>query len=150
MAEEITQALTLHASQPRNSILRSITQVFDERSSSDRFWIGVIVAAALVVSLPLLAFGIPYGYDLGQHLRLAQAFRNGVLAGSFVPGWGALDNYGLGSIAVRIYPPILDQLWGIMSIVTGEFYFSILFTLTVMMIPGSIGIYFWEIGRAHV
>ncbi len=146
MAEEINQALIdhpIHNAETRNSIFQILRNSYEKHSSSDRFWIGVILAAAFVVSLPLFVFGVPDGYDLGQHLRLAQAFRDGVLTGNFVPGWGGADNYGFGSIAVRIYPPIFDYLWGLVSIVTGEYYVSALITVTFLMVPGCIGIYYW-------
>lgn len=147
MAKEINQPFTVPsipiAVKTPRSFIRVLTDLYERHSSSDGFWIGVITVACLVVMLPLFLFGIPHGYDLGQHLRLAQAFAEGASVGNFEPSWGALDNYGFGSIAVRIYPPIFDYLWGLVSIVTGEYYASVLITVGFLMLPGSIGIYFW-------
>lgn len=147
MAEEIDQPFIAHqihaASDTHKPIVQTLKDLYERSRSSDRFWLGVILVAAALVILPLFTFGVPYGYDLGQHLRMAQTFREGLVAGDLAPSWGALDNYGFGSIAVRIYPPVFDYAWGFLAVFTGDYYVSILLTIAIFTIPGSIGIYYW-------
>lgn len=111
--------------------------------SKEWFWLSVVFAVCAAVMLPMALTGVPEGYDIGQHLRQASAFRDAVLEGDIIPGWADKDSYGFGSISVRFYPPIADYLMGIVDIFTGNWRVSFLATSIFLMFPGCFGMYYW-------
>src|SRR5687767_6985808 len=68
--------------------------------------IGVLLAAALCVTLPIFCFGVPGGNDMPQHFRFALTFYDSVGRGEFYPAWPGATNYGFGDVGIRFYPPL--------------------------------------------
>jgi hypothetical protein len=109
----------------------------------DTFWLIVIGACCALVMLPLLYLGLPEAYDAPQHLRFAATFRDALRSGDLFPAWGSGDNYGFGSVGIRVYPPLADYLLGASDILLNNLYAGFLLNAFMWMFPGAIGTYYW-------
>jgi hypothetical protein len=70
-------------------------------------YIGFIIGAAFVLSLPLLFYGFPFHSSDGvQHAIFYGYFSSQLWAGEFYPRWLMRMNGGLGAPALFYYPPI--------------------------------------------
>jgi hypothetical protein len=65
-----------------------------------------------------------------------------MLSGEFFPGW-ANDNFGLGSIGIRFYPPIAFYLLASTEMLTADWYWALWSNLLFWMFVGSVGIFFF-------
>ncbi|HEV2827506.1 MAG TPA: 6-pyruvoyl-tetrahydropterin synthase-related protein [Pyrinomonadaceae bacterium] len=107
-----------------------------------RYWLQV-VAIGLLASFALYLYGVPYGLDLPHHFRLAQGFFESIKAGDFYPSWLASTNQGYGDPSVRFYPPALYYLLSFFRLITGDWYFATLLTLSLLTLIGCLGMYLW-------
>ena len=110
---------------------------------SNTFWIFVIFAVCCLVLVPIPLFGIPEGYDIPQHLRFVATFQESLLDGTLIPSWAAVDNYGLGSVGIRFYPPLTHYLMAVTQIFTGDWYNTLWINAFFWMFLGSVGVYLW-------
>jgi hypothetical protein len=109
-----------------------------------RFALSVIFFAVCFVMMHLPLMGIPLGADLTQHLQFASTYQQAILTGDFFPGWAPTDNYGLGSVGIRFYPPIAYYLMAFTQMVTGDWYDTFWTNAFFWMLVGAIGMYLWS------
>src|ERR1041385_1260813 len=89
---------------------------------TDRTAILLILVIACALILPMAFLGIPDGFDLLQHIRFASTYLDAFQHGRFIPDWAANDNFGLGSVGIRFYPPLAYVLLALMGLSTGNWY----------------------------
>lgn len=106
-------------------------------------WLAVIFVACTIVMLAFPIMGVPEGYDITQHLRFAASYHDAILDGSFLPVWSSIENFGFGSVGIRVYPPFADYLLGITQIFTNDWYNTLSLNSVIWMFPGCIGVYLW-------
>ena len=109
---------------------------------SQRYWLQVI-AIGLIGSLALYLHGVPYGLDLPHHYRLAQGFFESIKGGDFYPSWLSSTNGGYGDPSVRFYPPALYYILSFFQLLTRDWYFATLATLSLLTVSGCLGMYLW-------
>jgi uncharacterized membrane protein len=119
-----------------------VKQVLTSRLIYRRYWLQV-VAIGLVGSFALYVYGVPYGMDLPHHYRLAQGFLESFQSGDFYPSWLSSTNGGYGDPSVRFYPPALYYLLSLFRLLTGDWYFGTLLTLSLLTVTGGLGMYLW-------
>jgi hypothetical protein len=103
-----------------------------------------IVGGALLVTLPILIYGIPKGNDLPQHYQFASAFRESIRNGVFYPGWSPAVNSGYGDVSLRFYPPLAYYVLTFFDWVAGSWFGGSVLTFWFWFALGGIGIYFWS------
>jgi hypothetical protein len=108
----------------------------------------VVMVVSVVVLLPIMIFGIPYGGDLLSHFRHAVPFYEGISAGNWYPGWLAESNAGLGDPRFRFYPPGLYYLYAAVQFITHDWYRTAKSAYVILSVVGGIGAYLW--GRQFV
>jgi uncharacterized membrane protein len=91
----------------------------------------------------LYLYGVPYGVDVPHHFRLAQGFFESIKGGDLYPSWLASTNDGYGDPSVRFYPPALYYLLSFFRLLTRDWYFATLLTLTTLTVSGCLGMYLW-------
>ena len=70
-------------------------------------YIALIIGAGLLLSLPLLLYGLPFRSSDGVfHAVLYKHFSSQLWAGEFYPRWLMGMNGGLGSASCFYYPPV--------------------------------------------
>lgn len=109
-----------------------------------RFALSLVFIAVCFVMLHLPLMGIPLGADLTQHLQFASTYQHAILTGDFFPGWAPTDNYGLGSVGIRFYPPVAYYLMAFTQMVTGDWYDTFWTNAFFWMLVGAIGMYLWS------
>ena len=110
---------------------------------SERNNLVVVFLFAALVMLPILFYGVPFGYDLPHHYQCALTYRDAILAGDFYPSWTTLRNLGFGSMELRLYPPVSHYVLALFSLLTGEWFLATWLTFTFWWIVGSAGVYLW-------
>lgn len=111
--------------------------------STDPFWIVCLFMFSLVAMIMVPLVGIPDGGDVSQHLQFAFTYHDAILNGDFLPGWGANENHGFGSIGIRFYPPIAYYLLTFARLLTGSWYDAAWINFLFWMFTGAVGVYFW-------
>jgi len=113
--------------------------------SRNRVWpdLAAIIAAAILVTLPVVLFGIPKGNDLPQHYQFAVTFYESAKDDVFFPGWSANVNSGFGDIGVRFYPPLAYYVLDFFRVVFGSWYYGSVATFWFWFFLGGSGVYFW-------
>lgn len=98
----------------------------------------LLVVAIAIVSGPILSRGLTSGGDLVEHIRLADAYRGGILSGRVFPDW-TLDNHGRGSTAVRVYPPIVPLTTAAIWLLAGDIYSAFTICLSFWLFASMLG-----------
>ncbi len=96
--------------------------------------------AALVV-LPILIYGVPYGYDMPHHYQCALTYLDALRSGDFYPSWTLDRNLGYGALELRMYPPLSHYILAIFALVFNDWHLASWANYTFWWILGSIGIY---------
>jgi len=102
-----------------------------------------VVAAAILIVVPILVLGIPHGADLINHYRFALPFYDSIHSGRWYPGWLADSNDGYGDPRFRFYPPGLYYALILVRTVAGSWYVGSLGTFLLISISGGVGLYLW-------
>lgn len=105
--------------------------------------LAIVIAGALLISVPFLVFGVPSNRDLTNHFRFALPFYDSLASGNFYPGWLAESNSGFGDPSFRFYPPALYYLLGAFRFIAGDWYVATLLTFVSISVVSSLGMYFW-------
>lgn len=100
-----------------------------------------IVVLSILLTIPFLAFGIHAGADLPQHVQFADTYSNSIASGDPLPGWGADENLGYGSLGVRFYPPLTGFLTGLAHSVTGNWLLSFVSVIFLFTFAGGTGVF---------
>lgn len=109
----------------------------------DRNNLLLVAAVAVAVVLPVLFYGVPYGYDMPHHYQCALTYRDSIISGDFYPSWTTFRNLGYGSMELRLYPPVSHYVLALFSLITGEWFYATWLTFTFWWILGAWGVYFW-------
>lgn len=91
------------------------------------------------LTIPILVFGVHSGADLPQHIQFADTFSSSIASGTLLPGWGAEENFGYGSLAVRFYPPVTGFLTGLVHLATGSWLWAIALVVLLFTFAGGVG-----------
>lgn len=75
-------------------------------SSQDALSLALVVAACLLICLPVAVHGLPLGHDGIHHLVSALHFTGQLWEGEWFPRWLSAANDGLGAPTFFFYPPI--------------------------------------------
>ena len=115
-------------------------KVFAQKKS---FEIAVVTTAliSLTMLLPFLMYGIPYAPDNIHHFQVASSYAQALSAGDVFPNWSAHENFGYGSLGVRLYPPFPYYILVFIHFATGEWYWASLLTYAFWLLLSSFGIY---------
>ena len=103
----------------------------------------MIVAIGVVACLPLYLYGLPLLLDLNHHYRTALGFFESIVSGNYYPSWHPSTNGGYGDPSVRFYPPALYFLLCAFRLITRDWFFASLLTVTSLSITGAFGMYLW-------
>lgn len=103
----------------------------------------MIVAIGVVACLPLYLYGLPLLLDLNHHYRTALGFFESIGNGNYYPSWHPSTNGGYGDPSVRLYPPALYFLLCAFRLITRDWFFASLLTVTSLTITGAFGMYLW-------
>lgn len=112
--------------------------------AKDRFCLAIILLLSVLAILPMILIGIPNGNkDFPQHLQFAAAYYDAIFSGGILPLWAAPDNFGFGSIGIRLYPPLASFSLALTRILTGNWFDAIWTSFLTWMFVGCVGVYFW-------
>ncbi|HUF02744.1 MAG TPA: 6-pyruvoyl-tetrahydropterin synthase-related protein [Aridibacter sp.] len=100
-----------------------------------------IAVLSIVLTVPFLAIGFHTGADLPQHVQFADTYSTSIASGDLLPGWGADENLGYGSLGVRFYPPLTGFLTGLAHVVTGNWLVSFAAVILMFTFAGGIGVF---------
>jgi len=120
--------------------MKSVLQNF---TRTEKFYLLVLAAVSVVVILPVLFNGIPYGYDLPHHYQCAMTFYEGFLNGDFYPSWSLNRNFGYGGMESRLYPPVSHYSLAVAYYFTGSWHIGSWLVFTIFTFAGALGIYLW-------
>ena len=112
-----------------------------ERKISFKIAVVIAVIASLSMLLPFLLFGVPYAPDNIHHFQVASSYAQAISGGDFFPSWSAHENFGYGSLGVRLYPPFPYYILAFIHLATGEWYWASLVTYSFWILVGGLGIY---------
>ena len=102
-----------------------------------------LFAIACALMLPMAFWGIPDSYDLPQHIRFANAYLNTFMSGGLIPQWAGNDNFGLGSVGIRFYPPFAYFFLAGTRWLVGTWYDAFWINSLFWMFMGCTGVYLW-------
>lgn len=123
---------------------RKTNNLITEYIAKDWFCLTIILLFCGLAIAPLVLMGIPDGNkDFPQHLQFAASYYNAIFDGEFLPSWAASDNFGFGSVGIRIYPPIASFSLALTKILTGNWFDAIWTSYLFWMYIGSVGVYYW-------
>jgi hypothetical protein len=100
----------------------------------------ILLFCLLVIYLPILIAGFPYGSDQRQHLRFSIAVSEALSEGSITPNWTD-DNSGFGEIGIRFYPPFAYVTTAAFHFAVGNWYDAFTLNLIFWMFIGCLGMY---------
>ncbi|HEX7297207.1 MAG TPA: 6-pyruvoyl-tetrahydropterin synthase-related protein [Pyrinomonadaceae bacterium] len=103
----------------------------------------MIAAIGVVACLPLYLYGLPLLLDLNHHYRTALGFYESIVNGNYYPSWHPGTNGGYGDPSVRFYPPALYFLLCLFRLITPDWFYASLLTVTSLTIAGTFGMYLW-------
>ncbi|HEY2866334.1 MAG TPA: 6-pyruvoyl-tetrahydropterin synthase-related protein, partial [Pyrinomonadaceae bacterium] len=103
----------------------------------------LIFFAAVLVTTPIIMFGVPKGNDLPQHFQFALVFRDSLAHGVLYPSWAPNVNSGFGDVGVRFYPPLAYFLLVLFYAVFSNWVYATAATICLMFFVGGTGVYFW-------
>src|ERR1043165_6153465 len=103
----------------------------------------ILLAASILVMLPVIIVGFPKGADLPNHLQFATSFYDALRAGNIHPGWLAESNFGLGDPRFVFYPPALYYLFAGTRFLTGAWYPAFVVSFVALTFAGGLGAYWW-------
>src|SRR5262249_12687515 len=66
----------------------------------------IILVASLILTFPLLRYGLPHAHDSEEHLQRYVCFVSQLSRGELYPRWLAQFNAGLGSPVMFVYAPL--------------------------------------------
>lgn len=112
-----------------------------ETFQSEKFYVLLIVAAAFLVTLPVLIWGVPYGYDMPHHYQCALTYLDALKSGDFYPSWTLARNLGYGALELRMYPPISHYVLALFEAVVGDWHLATWLTYLFWWTLGSLGVY---------
>jgi len=102
-----------------------------------------ILAAAILITLPIFIFGIPNGNDLPQHYQFAQTFYASVQNGVLYPSWADTTNYGFGDVGIRFYPPLAYYVLIAFETTSKNWFDASVLTFCFWFFLGGVGVYAW-------
>lgn len=108
---------------------------------SEKFYVCLIVAAAFLVTLPILIDGIPYGFDMPHHFQCALTYLDAIKSGDFYPAWTLDRNLGYGAMELRMYPPLSHYVLALFEIIVGNWLLATWLTYFFWWTLGSCGVY---------
>lgn len=120
--------------------MKSALQNFTQ---TEKFYLLILAAVSVIVILPVLFNGIPYGYDLPHHYQCAMTFYESFLAGDFYPSWSLNRNFGFGGMETRLYPPVSHYSLAVAYYLTGSWHIGSWIVFTIFTFLGALGIYLW-------
>jgi uncharacterized membrane protein len=101
----------------------------------------ILLFSGLLISAPILAWGVPDGPDLSMHIRVATSFYTSIQEGNLLPSWLAESNSGYGDPGVRFYPPVIYYLLSLFYAITGTWYLATVVLFTSLTIVNGIAVY---------
>ncbi len=110
---------------------------------TEKFFLLAMAAVSVILLLPALFNGIPYGYDLPHHYQCAMTFYESFLAGDFYPSWSLNRNFGFGGMESRLYPPVSHYSLAVAYYLTGDWHFGSWLVFLIFTFLGALGIYLW-------
>lgn len=108
---------------------------------SEKFNVCLIVAAAFLITLPILIWGVPYGYDMPHHYQCALTYLDAMRSGDFYPSWTFDRNLGYGALELRMYPPISHYILAIFELITGNWHLATWLAYFFWWTLGVVGLY---------
>ena len=124
-------------------MFQNTSKLSKEFFSKDKFYIIIIFFVAVAFISPMIFLGIPDGNkDFPQHLQFASAYYDAFFSGDYLPVWSSAENYGFGSIGIRVYPPLASFALALIKALTGNWFDSLWITFLIWMFVGCVGIYF--------
>lgn len=111
--------------------------------SVNRIHLILIALICIGVMLPVLAFGIPQGFDWPHHYQCAMSYVEAIRSGDFYPSWSLNRNFGYGGMEVRLYPPLAHYALALFYLLIGDWHIASWLAFTFFTFVGSYGIYLW-------
>jgi len=103
----------------------------------------LLLLAAVLITAPIIIFGIPKGNDLPQHFQFAVVFRDSLAHGVLYPSWASDVNSGFGDVGVRFYPPAAYYLLVLLRAVSNNWAYATAATVCALFFVGAVGVYLW-------
>jgi hypothetical protein len=108
-----------------------------------KIYLLVVALFAAAVMLPMLAGGLPRGYDFPHHLQCALTYYDALKSGDFLPSWTLQRNFGYGAVELRMYPPLSHFVWALIYAAVGDWQISLWLSLVLWTAIGGYGVYFF-------
>ncbi len=102
----------------------------------------LILSAAVIITLPILIFGIPSGNDMPQHYQFALTFSENLQNGNIYPNWSGA-NQDFGDAGIRFYPPLSYYVLIFFDLISGDWFVASKLTFVFWFFLGGLGVYFW-------
>src|SRR5258707_2476908 len=110
---------------------------------NEKFCVLVLLAVAFAVTLLVLIYGLPVGYDLPHHFQCAMTFVDSIKSGDLYPSWSLNRNFGFGGMEARLYPPISHYTLALAYLLLGNWHLAGWLTLLFFSFIGGYGVYLW-------
>ena len=108
----------------------------------NRIAIVIVLGASLLIVLPALVWGVPFGNaDLIHHLQIANTYFESIRQGVIQPDWNASENLGYGDVTVRFYPPLMHYTIAVFRILTGGWHLAVVAACALWSFAGALGVY---------
>ena len=119
----------------------------EEASLSRRFApFFVLIAASLLLSIPLIRFGLPFGMDAAEHLSWYRCFAQQLWSGEVYPRWLLGMNGGLGSPDFFVYGPLpyyVAAVFRVLTLAPGRESAELGISLWLALLISGVAAYIW-------
>jgi hypothetical protein len=119
----------------------------EEASLSRRFApFFVLVAASLLLSIPMIRFGLPFGMDSAEHLSWYRCFAQQLWSGEVYPRWLLGMNGGLGSPDFFVYGPLpyyVAAVFRVLTLAPGRESAELGISLWLALVISGVAAYIW-------
>lgn len=103
--------------------------------------VGILLGAAVILTLPIFFLGMPSGNDMPQHYRFAIAFYDALRSGDIYPAWVDSTNLGFGDAGVRFYPPLAYYVVALFRIIVPSWNAALGCAICYWFLVGGTGVY---------
>src|SRR4051812_43112730 len=100
----------------------------------------LVVASALLITLPIASRGLNLSSDMPFHLSLAEELAAAVAHGDILPGW-TFESNGYGSLDTRLYPPLANYTLAATVSIARDRAYGVVLLYIFWTFVGALGAY---------
>jgi hypothetical protein len=106
----------------------------------------ILVATSLLLSIPMIRFGLPFGMDAAEHLSWYRCFAQQLWSGEMYPRWLLGMNGGLGSPDFFVYGPLpyyVAAVFRALTIAPGHESAELAISIWLALVASGMAAYIW-------